>query len=64
MAGDVTYSEDDIQSRARRFIHTFGEDAAIQAKVRVMKYTDEEKHGVAAVWQRVLDAIEKMSEPV
>ena len=61
MAGDVTYSDKDIQTRARMLIHTHGDDAAIQAKVRVMKYSDEENPGVAAVWQRVLDEIEKIN---
>ena len=63
MVGAVTYSDQDIQTRARMLVHTFGDDAAIQAKVRVMKYTDEEKPGVAAVWQKVLDVIEKTSTP-
>ena len=53
-------TDDEIQARARVFIDIYGDDAQIQAQVRFMKYTQEESLSVAAEWQRLMEAVEKI----
>ena len=53
-------TDEEIHARARVLIDIYGDDAANQALVRFMKYTQEESLSIAAEWQRLLEAVEKI----
>ena len=43
-------TDEEIHARARVLIDIYGDDAANQALVRFMKYTQEESLSIAAEW--------------
>lgn len=55
-------TNDEILARARVLIDIYGNDAANQALVRAMKYTQEESLSIAAEWQRLQEAVEKIQK--